>query len=74
MGCKQMALWHTKQGHTRLAELLVSSFKLSVVQSLDLSVAADKIKGRLCAAVAFDSVIEKKHVAMMYSPVLKDVV
>lgn len=43
------------------------------MQSSDLCRPSDKIKGRLCAAVAFDSVIKKRLslMAMMYSPVEK---
>lgn len=62
-----------KQTATPLLPCGAASFllQLAVVQSSDLSVEADKIKCRLCAAVAFDCVIEKKLslVAMMYSPV-----
>lgn len=70
MGRKQMARPHS----AAVPPCGAASFllQLSVVQSSDLSAAeADKIKGRLCAAVAFDSVIEKKLslAAMMYSPV-----
>lgn len=71
MGRKQMARPHS----AAVPPCGPASFllQLSVVQSSDLSAAAaaDKIKGRLCAAVAFDSVIEKKLslAAMMYSPV-----
>lgn len=67
-----MALSHTN-GATPMPPCGAASFLLqvSLVQSSDLSVTADKIKGRLCAAAAFDCVIEKKLslVAMMYSPV-----